>query len=269
MVKNTLLSAGLIAAAGALAGASASNASSVSISNLASSPYAAGAYQATITFNVSRVGNPGSGSYSLAITLDNTSDMKSNTNLLKGVEFTLSSGTVDTSVADIGLTGSYATVQSNSPGYGTETALTSDAALNAVKANANWVANAVTSPSSTYQFYGNQGDMLVASSPQTTGSPYPDANPGFFTSANSTVLVNSPMFTLEVKNAVGLPVITLDEVYFGTSGGPGDLGVPVTTLIPVPTGGPLPIPATLPLVGGGLLGLGLIALRQRRQMRMR
>lgn len=36
--------------------------------------------------------------------------------------------------------------------------------------------------------------------------------------------------------------------------------------VPVVPAGPLPIPATLPLVGGGLLGLGALAMRRRRTL---
>ena len=267
MIKTVILSAGLIAA-GMLGTAGVTNANgnseSISISNQGSSSYAAGAYQATITFNVSQTVNE---QYSLAITLDNTSEMISNTNLLKGIEFTLSSGTIDTYVNDIGLTGSYAQVISTSPGYSGVTQVSSDNQLNSVIQNANWVVNPITLESEVYQFYGNQGDMLIASSPQTSVSPYPNANNGFFKSANSTVLVNSPIFTLNITDAAQLPIVTLNEVYFGTGSGPGDVGVLNPTLTAVPAGGPivLPIPATLPLLGGGLFGLGLIALHKRRR----
>ena len=266
MLKKAILSAGLIAAAGMLAGVGNANASlypeTVSVSNLASRSYAAGAYQATITFDVSQVGPAGGGSYSLSITLDNTSDMKGNANLLKGVEFSLDSGVVDANVASIGLSGSYAQLQSTSPGYGAQTGLTSDSQLNSVKANANWVV--ASGGAGTYEFFGNQGDLLVASSPQSPGAPYPDANKGVFNSANSTVLVNSPVFVLQITGARSLPAVTLDRVYFGTGSGPGDLSVvPGQPVVPA---GPLPIPATLPLVGGGLLGLAALAMRRRRAL---
>ena len=269
MVRKTILSAGLIAAAGMLAGAGAANASIypdvVSVSNLASGTYSVGAYQATITFNVSQIGALGSGDYSLAITLDNTSEMVNPTNLLKGVQFTLGSGTVDTSVSKIGLSGYEETLTTSDKkitGYSETPAPLVDSLLG----TGDWWASG---SSGTYNFVGNQGAYLVISSPGSSANdPYPYATNGLAMAGSkglSPFLANNPTFVLGITDAKGLPAVALNEVYFGT-GTLGDLGVPVNTLIPVPAGGPLPIPATLPLAGGGLLGLGLIALRKRRRL---
>ncbi len=237
---------------------------SFSVSNTATSTYAAGAYQATVTFGMTQVGTAGSGNYALSITLDNTSTMLSNTNLLKGIEFTLSTGKADLLPSDIRLIGSTETITGTS--YSTSLISPSeDTTLNNVKQNANWVGNSLAG--GVFQFYGNQGIALVASTPASSGNPYPSANNGFFTSNNSTFLLNGPEFVLQIKGATGLPNINLNEVYFGTGSGPGDLevtpGGPVITS-PYPAGGPLPIPATLPLTAAGGLGLLALALRKRK-----
>lgn len=279
MLKKVALSAGLIAAAGMLAGAGNANASLypevISVSNPAGGTYAAGAYQATITFDVSQVGVPGSGNYSLSITLDNTSDMVNPTNLLKGVQFTLSSGTLDTNIANIGLLGSLETLTTTTTGKGNSAKITGDSQYTAPTTDelgkndtGSWQATPVAG-ADTYNFVGNKGAYLVISSPGSLSSdPYPDASNGFAQAGGkglSPFLANKPIFALGISGATGIPTVSLDEVYFGT-GTLGDVSVHVNNPPPVPAGGPLPIPATLPLVGGGLLGLAALALRRRRTL---
>ena len=92
---------------------------------------------------------------------------------------------------------------------------------------------------------------------------------GVYTVAVTTGTVSSNGF-IDLPISGGLPVGSIvtvvtdtgDTVPWTKAGGAN--GPPATY-----AGGQLPIPATLPLVGGGLLGLGLIALRKRRQLRMR
>ena len=267
MLKNTILSAGLIAAAGMLGVAGASNASiqTFSVTNFnsgdakSSSAYA---LNVSVTFTPSDDGN-------LTIQISNTSKVRSDAEGVFGVDFSMYNGAnlilalpqLNNNVPvgqewDAMTTGQG---QSSNTTY-TETSTASDNSL----LTSPWEVTSVGSgvyginvpPSKPY-------DLVIGSPTNSSGD----------TTANSSVFQHSPslasgaVFTLE--NISGLSSSTTIKnvvIIFGTDGSlvPGS-----TDMVPaVPAGGPLPIPATLPLVGGGLLGLGLIALRKRRQLQM-
>ena len=75
-------------------------------------------------------------------------------------------------------------------------------------------------------------------------------------------------FTLNVSGLTASTLVSDISLGFGTQGGLGFVTPSKVTYLnyPATPAAPAPIPATLPLVGGGLLGLGLIALRKRRRL---
>lgn len=266
MLKNTILSAGLIAAAGMLGVAGASNASiqTFSVTNYnsgdakSSSAYA---LNVSVTFTPSDNGN-------LTIQIFNTSTMLSDSEGVFGVDFSMYNGANLISVLpqlsngvlvgkewDATTTGKG---QSSNTTY-TETSTASDNS----QLKSPWEVTSVGS--------GVYGINVSPSKPHdlVIGSP---TNSSGKTTANASVLQHSPslasgaIFTLTgITGLDGSTTISNVDVIYGTnSSSTGPLG----QITAIPTGQLLPIPATLPLVGGGLLGLGLIALRKRRQLQM-
>lgn len=259
MVRKTILSAGLIAAAGMLAGAGASNASVQTFSGFFP---ATGADASTIAFTFDSTNNQ------IQVNIQNTSGAVSSIGqAISGISFALSGFNGSLSVnsnALVGYEGNSTpenTLLSNSKlhnpwqvaGTGGTFALGNPKIIPGLSAGNGYPTAAPT-------------DLVVETISSPNGSIDAHAPSLFGTGTNS---ANGVTFTLDTVTGA----ITSDTsvtgnvtVYFGT--GPDSFAYDhlSDTPNPVPAGGPLPIPATLPLVGSGLLGLGLIALRKRRRL---
>ena len=264
MVRKTILSAGLIAAAGMLGagGASASVVQTFSGYYPSGSP---GTDASTIAFTFNASSNE------ILVNIQNTSSSVSSIGqAISGISFSLTglSGSLfvdpNTNVGYEGDTSPYLT------GSPPEPTLVSNGALHdpwevagtgGTFALGNPKIIPGLSAGSTYT-KRSPTDLVVETIAGSAG--FGSHSPSLFgQGANG---VDGVTFTLDAVTGA----ITSDTsvtgnvtVYFGT--GPDSfaydhlLGTPT----PVPAGGELPTPATLPLVGGGLLGLGLIALRKR------
>ncbi len=272
MLKNTLLSAGLIAAAGALALATQANAS---ISTQTFSGYypagSPGSYSSTVVFTFDTTNND------ITVNIQNTTaSVSSIGQAISGISFSL---------ANFG-SGSLSVDSNALVGYQGDNAA-SGSLLSNSHLNNPWE---IADESGTFSLGNPKILGNVSGLGLSAGSNYPTKAPTdlvveTISNPDGSIGAHDPsLFGLGTNGADGV-TFTLDAatsaitantavtgnvtVYFGTAPEIHVFDHVPGTPTPVPAGGPLPIPATLPLVGGGLLGLGLIALRQRRQMRMR
>jgi hypothetical protein len=271
MLKKALLSAGLIAAAGMLgAGAAQANASTQTFSGYypSGSP---GSYSSTVVFTFDATNND------ITVNIQNTTSSVFNIGqAISGISFSL---------ANLG-SGSLS-VDPNAPvGYEGDSSA-SGSLLSNSQLNNPWE---IADSSGTFalgnpKILGSVGGLGLSA-----GKTYPKGSPTdlvveTISNPNGSIGAHSPSLFGQVNSTTGAQegvTFTLDAatsaitadtavtgnvtVYFGT--GP-DLYVSdyvPGTQQPVPAGGPLPVPATLPLVGGGIGGLALLALRKRRQL---
>ena len=254
MLKKTILSAGLIAAAGMLAGTGASNAS---IQTFAVTNFNAGdtsnPLNASVTFTPNSNGE-------LSVQIFNTSDTLSDSEGVFGVTFELYNGAtqLQTTAPSVGggAVGDIWTVTSSTTGHGPPSytaTLSSSAYTNSALTN-SWVTSANSGVYSLNVGTGKPHDLVIGTTSDINSS----------VSEHSPSLASGAIFTLTGITGLGASTtISNVDVIYGTDN--LDTG-PLGQITAIPTGQPLPIPATLPLVGGGLLGLGLIALRKRRRL---
>ena len=114
-----------------------------------------------------------------------------------------------------------------------------------------WTLNPSSYGSDTYllgELNGGQPSDLIL-------NPSESANPSV--GNHSPSLDSGAAFTLDSSAVTAATTASNIEVYFGTG---RTNGLPNGVRV---AGGPLPVPATLPLVGGGTLALGILALRKR------
>ena len=249
MVKNTLLSAGLIAAAGALVAVSGAGAQTVSFGG------ASGNYSGDAVFGFA------AGQVTITIYNNNNNSSQSDGNGIIAIGFDLS-GNPSLTVDDSAVVGDELGYTATSKSKGTlavSKSSVTDGPAGSSQSMANpWSLDLDQSGYPTYLL----GELNSGQPSDLVLNPSEGANPSV--EQHSPSLESGATFTLDSATITAATTASNIEVYFGTE---RSNNLPTGTA--VPAGGPLPIPATLPLVGGGLLGLGLIALRQRRQMRMR
>jgi|GEM_PF-4678956 len=262
MVRKIILSAGLIAAAGMLAGAGASNASVQTFSGFFP---ATGADASTIAFTFDSTNNQ------IQVNIQNTSGAVSSIGqAISGISFALSGFNGSLSVdpdALVGYEGDSTpenTLLSNSElhnpwqvaGTGGTFALGNPKIIPGLSAGKGYPTAAPTDL--VVETISSPNGSIMAHDPSLFGTGTNGADGVTFT-------LDAPSGSITASTAVAGNI----TVYFGT--GPDSfaydhlLGTPT----PVPAGGELPTPATLPLVGGGLLGLGILALRKRRRLSQR
>ncbi len=258
MFKNTILSAGLIAAAGALASATSANASIQKFSGSSSGN------ASTVVFTFNPANND------VTVNIQNTTSSVSNIGqAISGISFSL---------ANLG-SGSLSVDSSAPVGYEGDSSAGGSLLSNS-QLNNPWE---IADSSGTFalgnpKILGNVGGLGLSA-----GSDYPKRGPTDLVvetipNPNGSIGAHDPSLFGQGTNGAEGVTFTLDgttqssitsnttvtgnlTVYFGT--GPDSSisaeSVPVT----VPAGGPLPVPATLPLVAGGILALGALALRKR------
>jgi hypothetical protein len=264
MLKKAILSAGLIAAAGMLAGV---NCATASVQTFSGYSPASGINASTITFTFDTSNNQ------LEVNIQNTSASVGNIGqAISGISFSLS-----------GFSGSLSVDPSAAVGYEGNTTpyLTGVPSLPKLLSNSE-----LNNP---WEMAGTGGTFALGN-PKITpglsaGKRYPKGSPTdlvveTISGANGSIGAHEPsLFGTGTNGADGV-TFTLDAtggsittstavignvaVYFGT--GPDYRAYDGPPGTPVPAGGPLPIPATLPLVGGGLLGLAALAMRRRRAL---
>jgi hypothetical protein len=268
MLKKAILSAGLIAAAGMLAGAGGRVAAQVVTATWSSVASSVGgnAINASAAFNI----DPSKGT--LTITLLNQTVVSSPGDLLREVDFSLSPTATINSISDASPVGYLLDV---SGGTVNSSTLDINSALprngNAQKGWAIGSGNTGT-PTADYALSTPSGDDLVMGPPSGTPlsqlPPYYALNEtisgatGIGNGGHSYVLDGVATFTLNVSGLTDSTNVSDISLGFGTAAGEGFVTPSDVTPPPVPAG----IPATLPLVGGGLLGLGALAMRRRRTL---
>jgi len=182
---------------------------------------------ASITFNTS--------ANQVQITLNNTSNMHSISELLDGVSFTISGVTNSPSIT--GLSGQEETGNSNWYNY------------SSISSNSSLGDPWTTSISSgVYSLVGSGADDLVISAPQVSGDPYPSANSSVFN--HKPWLATGITFTLGVSGVSAASTINNATFEFGNGGTSQLSASPVAT----------PEPATL-----GLMTLGGMALLMKKR----
>ncbi len=249
MLKNTILSAGLIAAAGMLAVAGGVGAQTVTAigSVVSGEP----------NLDVQVVFTPGTGT--LRVQINNLGGIYSDSEAVYGITFSLGNGETLSPSESSG----YGYAFYVTPGYGITTPTydswtTMLAPTGQPSNNPPWIASQ-SGQTVNLSIDGSQPDYMVIGPPSGTPAVY---------TVNSSVTNMNPYlesgatFNLSVSKITAASLVSNVSVVYGTNGSE------ILASAAVATGGPLPIPATLPLVGGGLLGLGLIALRKRRQLPM-
>ena len=260
MLKNTILSAGLVAAAGVLLIASHVNASTVTFSNV----------------NVGDPSYPLSGSIdftfgsgTVTVTINNTTTSTfSASELLGGVQFTLAGsgyGTPSIETSDAGqpvYVGNEVTI-AGSPKKGSTTPVDGSYTVSGSKTNSTlsnpWKASG---GGSTFSLTRSGAEDLVIGPPNKATNLYTGDGSINGNGGHNPFISQTATFTLDISGVTTSSSLspTADVVvYNGTSG--DYLDIPPSGA--VVTGGPLPVPATLPLVGGGILALGALALRKR------
>ena len=255
MVRKTILSAGLIAAAGMLAGAGNASASVVQPF------YASGAYVYDHTYTLSASIDFTTSAGTVAVVINNTSEMHAINEAIYGITFDLSGGVTAAPSLDPTLAvGQQITLNKSGPTV-TADPVSSQSYENGAGGIYSvlkhpWTASVGTGAITTYSL------MIDASKPADLVSSDNFTNPDGSLWSHSPLLATGASFTMDIAGILSSTTVSNVVVYYGTSGSTTS----ATPLGSVPAGGPLPIPATLPLVGGGLLGLGLIALRKRRRL---
>ncbi len=270
MLKKTILSAGLIAAAGML-GAGAVHASVQTFSG--SNPPSSGSYASTIQFTFDTTNND------ITINIQNTtSPVGGISQAISGITFSLT-----------GFSGSLAIDESALVGY-EGTSVASSTELSNSSLHDPWALGSQSQSQSQSYTLGNpkiMGNLSVASAP-SAGSGYPKGAPTDLIidslTGTSGISPHSPSLFGTGTNGSDGVTFTLDAspispvtsetevtgnvtVYFGTGPDAFTYDYLPSNPVPVPAVGELPVPATLPLVGGGIGGLALLALRKRRQLR--
>jgi hypothetical protein len=255
MLKKTILSVALIAAAGTFLSTPRTNASTVSFSSISVGDGSNHELGGSIEFAF------GNGTVTVTITNSTTSTLSAN-ELLGGVGFTLAVNGLGTpSIA-------------NTPTVGDQITVASDGTYTKSGATANnnlsgpW--NASLTGSTILLMAGPSGATtpgpsdLVIGTPATGGTTYNGNGSIDGNSAHNPFLFETATFTLDISGVTASSSLDPSAnvvVYYGTGGSTFS----ITPQGAVVTGGQLPIPATLPLVGAGMLGLGLLALRNRRR----
>lgn len=259
MVKSTILSAGLITAAGLLALATPANASTQTFSGYfpSGSP---GSYASTVAFTFNPANND------ITVNIKNTTSSVSNiAQAISGISFSL---------ANLG-SGSLSLDSNASVGFEGDSSAGASLLSNS-QLHEPWE---IADSSGTFAL-GNPKIIpgLSAGSGYPTGSPT-DLVVETISNPNGSIGAHNPsLFGQGTKGADGV-TFTLDAaasaitsntavtgnvtVYFGTGPDSYVYDHAQGTPPPVPAGGQLPVPATLPLVGGGILALGALALRKR------
>ena len=253
MLKNTILSAGLVAATGLLGVANCDGAQLFNLSGASGSYSESGQAlfnfstgQVTITIDNTYGASQSDGNGIIAIGFDLTGNpsLTVDENATVGYELLYDSGTLTQSSYEVvdGGSGNAKATPPTQPmtnpwtlapsGYGSDTYLLGE--LN-----------------------GGQPSDLILNPSETANASVGQHSPS---------LESGAVFTLDSSAITTASTASNIEVYFGTNRDSNGLptGTPITgTPVTVPAGGQLPVPATLPLVGGGILALGALALRKR------
>ena len=247
MFKKTILSAGLVAAAGMLGAVSSAGAQTV----LASGNVVNG----EPSLDVQVIFTPGTGT--LGVQINNLGGIFSDSEAVYGITF------------DVPTTGE--TVNpGNSSGSGTSFVVTSGAGVPSSTSAVSWSTMQAPSgkPSDNPPWVTSQSGKTVSLSIDGSMPDYmvigpPSGTPGVY-NVNTSVTNMNPFlesgasFALSVSGMTSSSAVSNVEVFYGTDG----LGTS-SWLAGTPASN-APVPGTFPLLGTGLLGLGLIALRKRR-----
>ena len=266
MLKNTILSAGLVAAAGLVALATQVHASTQTFSGYfpSGSP---GSYSSTVIFMFDTTNND------ITVNIQNTTSSVFNIGqAISGISFSL---------AHLG-SGSLSVDSTANVGYEGDSSASGSLLSNSQLHNPWEIADSSgTFALGNPKILGNVSGLgLIA------GSSYPKKAPTdlvvetIASGGNGSTVSHEPSLFGQGTNGAGGVTFTLDgttsssitnstavtgnvTVYFGTGPDSYVYDHAQGTPPPVPAGGQLPVPATLPLVGGGILALGALALRKR------
>ena len=266
MIKTVILSAGLIAATGICVGmVGSANASTqiFEVSNFNSGDVTSSS-NSTYTLNVLVDFTPSAGG-NLTIQIFNTSTMLSDAEGVFGVDFSM----YDASNIIMNMP----SLNDNAPVGQQWSANNTDKKSTTYieSSNSPALANNQLASSWKVQSFGSgvYGISVSSSKPHdlVIGSPI---NSSGKTTANASVYQHSPslvsgaVFTLSgITELNASTIIKNVNVIYGTS---NQCTGPLKEIFSGPNSpSPVPIPATLPLLGGGLFGLGLIALHKRRR----
>ena len=265
MVKNTLLSAGLIAAAGLVALATQVHASTQTFSGYfpSGSP---GSYSSTVIFTFDTTNND------ITVNIQNTTSSVFNIGqAISGISFSLAGLASGSLKVDTNATVGYEGDSSASGSLLSNSQLNNpwEIADNGGKfslGNPKILGNNISGFTAGNQYSGPPTDLIVETIPNPNGS-IGSHDPSLFGLVNpKTSAQEGVTFTLDAAPSAitaNTAVTGNVTVYFGTGPDSYVYDYVPGTLPPVPAGGQLPVPATLPLVGGGILALGALALRKR------
>ena len=264
MFKNTILSAGLVAAAGMLALATQANANTQTFSGCfpSGSP---GSYSSTVVFMFDTASN------NITVNIQNTTSSVFNIGqAISGISFSL---------AHLG-SGSLSVDSTAKVGYEGDSSA-SGSLLSNIQLHNPWE---IADSSGTFALGNPKILGNVSGLGFSAGKTYPKASPTDLVvetilNPNGSIGAHNPSLFGQGTNGAGGVTFTLDAapsaitantavtgnvtVYFGTGPDSYVYDHAQGTPPPVPAGGQLPVPATLPLVGGGILALGALALRKR------